>query len=241
MKQTDKSFSEAKASEILELAARYHVESNQAYTIEELIDVGTEAQIPDCLIIKAIQEIEAQKQQKLEQQKRVKNFLTKALSYCLLICGGITLWSAITYNHLVAVVNNTQTAQKQVNNQLQRRADLIPQLVSLTQTYAEHEREIITQLVTARQDYLAAEDLGEKTLANTKLDRAILNFSNYATTNQQLQSSQLFINLQYEITGTENRLAVERMRYNEAVQKYNQEIQKFPQSVIAKVFEFPHF
>ncbi|VEP17731.1 LemA family protein [Hyella patelloides LEGE 07179] len=238
MKQPNNSFSEAKASEILELAARYYTEENQAYTDEELIHAGTEAQIPDYLVIKAVQEIKNRKQQKLARKKRIQYRLKRVLGSSLLVFSAIACWGTITYNHLITVISNTKTAQKQVTNQLQRRANLIPQLVNLTQTYANHEQEIITQLIVARQDYLKADAFEAKTNAIANIDRAILNFSNYATTNQKLKSSQLFINLQYEITGTENRLAVERMRYNQAVEKYNQEIKQFPQSLVATIFQF---
>lgn len=238
MKPTEFRFSSNKASEILELAARYYTAENQTYTVAELVQAGSEVQIPDHLIRKAITDLGQQQQQQLEQRRKVKYCLGMVIGFSLIFTSAIASWSAFTYNHLVTVSNRVETVQKQVENQLQRRADLIPQLVNLSKTYANHEQEIITQLIQARQDYFKADNLEEKITAIAKLDRAILNFAHHATANQQLNSSQLFINLQYEITGTENRLAVERMRYNQTVQKYNREIQQFPQSLIAMTFHF---
>jgi LemA protein len=238
MNKLDTLFTEAKAAEILELAAKYYSVEQQSYTLIELTHAGSEVQIPDRLIQKAILDLKTRKQQQLDQQRQVKHRLRMAWGFGLIITSAIALWTAATYNHLTATKLESETTQKQVDNQQQRRADLIPQLVELTNTYANHEQEIISQLIVARQGYLKADEPAEKTMAIAILNQAILDFSRYATTNQQLQSSQLFINLQYEITGTENRLVVERMRFNQAVQKYNQEIQQFPQSLVAKTFHF---
>jgi len=92
--------------------------------------------------------------------------------------------------------------------------------------------------VKSREAYLQAVTPNEKTAAIVKVNQSIKRFGDYAAVNPQLQSSQLFINLQYEIAGTENRIAVERMRYNKAVQSYNQQIQQFPNSVLAQAFGF---
>ena len=238
MNQTDTLFTEPKAAEILELAARYYDAENRTYTETELISAGSEVQIPDRLIRRAIADLKIRQQRQLERQRKTKHYFKITAGISLILTIAIACWSGVTYNHLVAVATRVKTAQKQVDNQHQRRADLIPQLIDLTNSYAERQQEIISQLVKARQEYLQAEDTAAKTEATAKLDRAILNFSQYATTNPQLNSSQLFINLQYEITGTANRLAVERMRYNQAVQNYNQEIQQFPQSSIAEIFGF---
>ena len=90
----------------------------------------------------------------------------------------------------------------------------------------------------SRQAYLQALTPAQKAAAIAKIDQAIARFHQYAATNPQLQSSQLYINLQYEMAGTENRLAVERMRYNQAVQAYNQQVQAFPTSLLAKAWGF---
>lgn len=235
---TDTLFAEAKATEILELAARYYEAENEAYTETELVSAGSEVQIPDRLIRKAIADLKACQQRQRERKRKTKYYLQLAAGISLILTGAIALWSGVTYNHLLTLSAQVRTSQKQVANQQQRRADLIPQLVKLTNNYADREQAIISQLVEARQEYLQAENAAAKTQAIAKLDRAILNFSEYAIANPKLNSSQLFSNLQHEITGTANRLAVERMRHNQAVANYNQEIQQFPQSLIAKTLGF---
>lgn len=237
-KQSTKSFSPARAEEILGLAAKYYAEEQESYTGKELYEAGIEANIPDRLIQKAIQDLQRQQEQKLAQRRRVKHCLKFALGISSIAISAIAFWTAGTYNHLTATKLEAETALKQVENQLQRRAALIPQLVSLTKSYSDRQSKIITQLIQARQVYLDADILDEKITAIAKLDRAIQDFTSYAATNHQLNSSQLFVNLQYEITGTENRLAVERRRHDQAVQKYNQEIQQFPQSLAAQIFGF---
>lgn len=226
------------APEVFALASRYYAHSTQSYSQSELVEAGAEVQIPAALIEQAIQDIQAQQEQKREQQQRAR-----CIRQIFAIAGaGIAavsvFWSIQTYNSFSNKASQVEAAWAQVENQLQRRADLIPNLVSVTQAYAQHEQELVSLLVKAREGYLHSNTPEEKTAAIANVNDAIARFRDYAATNPQLQSSQLFINLQYEIAGTENRIAVERMRYNKAVQGYNQLIQQFPNSVLAPVFGF---
>jgi LemA protein len=154
------------------------------------------------------------------------------------IVAALTIWTVGTFNSLQSSNTRVETAWAQVENQLQRRADLIPNLVSVTQAYAKHEKELVSLLVQSRQAYLQAATPAQKAAATVQINQAIARFRDYAAVNPQLQSSKLFVNLQYELAGTENRLAVERMRYNQTVQAYNQKIQTFPNSLVAKTFGF---
>ncbi|HEY9673200.1 MAG TPA: LemA family protein [Waterburya sp.] len=226
------------ATEVLALASRYYAHSTQSYSVSELVQAGSEVQIPAELIEQAIQEIQAQRSQKLEQQKRSRYMHQMLLKIGAGIVAVNALWSIWTYNSLSREASNVEAAWAQVENQLQRRADLIPNLVSVTQAYAKHEQQLVSLLVQSRETYLRAVTPQEKAAAIAQVNQAIERFTDYAAANPQWRSSQLFINLQYEIAGTENRIAVERMRYNKAVQSYNQQIQQFPTSVLANVFEF---
>lgn len=226
------------APEVLALASRYYARSTQSYSVSELVQAGSEVQIPAEFIEQAIREIQAQKEQQQEQQKRSRHIRQMLLKIGAGVVAVSALWSIWTYNSLSSNASKVEAAWAQVENQLQRRADLIPNLVSVTQAYAKHEQELVSLLVKSRETYLQAVTPNEKAAAIAKVNQAIKRFGNYAAANPQLQSSQLFINLQYEITGTENRIAVERMRYNNAVQRYNQQIQQFPNSVLAKNFGF---
>lgn len=223
------------APEVLALACRYYADQQESYSVSELVQAGAEVQIPAEFIQQAIHEIQAQKEQQLEQRKRTK----KQRQIFLTISAGIltisALWSIYTYNFLSSNASKVQAAWAQVENQLQRRADLIPNLVSVTQADAKQQQELVSLLVKSREAYLQAVTPEQKTVAIANVNQAIQRFGDYGAANPQLQSSQLFINLQYEITGTENRIAVERMRYNNTVQIYNQQIQQFPNSILAHV------
>jgi LemA protein len=226
------------ATEVLTLASRYYANQTQSYSVSELVQAGSEVQIPAEFIEQAIREIQAQREQQQEQQKRAYKQRQMLLKIGAGIVAVSALWSIWTYNFLSGEASNVEAAWAQVENQLQRRADLIPNLVSVTQAYAKHEQELVSLLVKSREAYWQAVTPNEKAAAIANVNQAIERFGDYAAANPQLKSSQLFINLQYEIAGTENRIAVERMRYNNAVQSYNQQIQQFPNSVLANTFGF---
>jgi LemA protein len=226
------------APEVLALASRYYASQTQSYSVSELVEAASEVQIPAEFIEQAIREIQAQREQQQEQQKRTRRMRQMLLKIGAGFVAVSVFWSIWTYNSLSKTTSEVEAAWAQVENQLQRRADLIPNLVSVTQAYAKQEQELVSLLVQSREAYLQAVTPNEKAAAIAKVNQSIKHFGDYAAANPQLQSSQLFINLQYEIAGTENRIAVERMRYNKAVQSYNQQIQQFPNSVLAKAFGF---
>lgn len=131
---------------------------------------------------------------------------------------------------------NAQWAE--VQNQLQRRNDLIPNLVATVKGYAEHESGVFKEVADARSRLLAAKSPEETIQAanqqTSALGRLLAVVENYP----QLKADAQFIRLQEELAGTENRLSVARMRYNEAVQSYNTQRRRFPSNVTAKVFGF---
>lgn len=231
MRQLDPQISEDIAPEVFALAARLYAEKNQSYSLAELVQAGAEAQIPPEFIQQAVLEIQA---------KHIRaQVLRKRLAVGLAGAGAaIALWGIWTHNTLSDTAGTSDAAWAQVENQFQRRADLIPNLVSVTQAYARHERDLGVLLTHSRQVYLQANTPSEKVAAMTEVSRAIEHFRDHAVRNSQLQSSQTLINLQYELTGTENRIAVERMRYNQTVHNYNQKIQLFPNSLLARAFGF---
>ncbi|HEY9834725.1 MAG TPA: LemA family protein [Stenomitos sp.] len=226
------------ATEVLTLASRYYAGSTQGYSVSELVQASSEVQIPAEFIEQAIREIQTQREQQQEQEKRSRLMRQRLLKMGAGFMAVSVFWGIWTYNSLSNQASNVEAAWAQVENQLQRRADLIPNLVSVTQAYAKQEQELVSLLVQSREAYLQAVTPHEKVAAIAKVNQAIKRFGEYTTANPQIQSSQLFINLQYEIAGTENRIAVERMRYNNAVQSYNQQIQQIPNGILAKAFGF---
>ncbi len=131
------------------------------------------------------------------------------------------------------------TAQwSQVDVALRRRADLIPNLVETVRGYAKQEQEVFGRIADARSRLLNARSPQEAIAANNSLDSALGRLLVIAENYPQLKSNENFIRLQDEIAGTENRIAVERRKYNEAVQRYNTNIELFPNNIAAGLFGF---
>ncbi|WP_414562449.1 MULTISPECIES: LemA family protein [unclassified Anabaena] len=238
MKNPEERIPEEVAPEVLELASRYYTEQTQGYYSAELIAAGQEVDIPVEFIQQAIQDVKKREQEKQAAEQQSAKFRQKVLMIGAGIVAAFAVWTGWTYNSMQSSGNRVDAAWAQVENQLQRRANLIPNLVNVTQAYATQEQELVALLERSRQTYLQAATPAEKAEATAQVNQAIDSFSKYAAANPQLQSSQLFTNLQYELTGTENRLAVERMRYNQAVQTHNQKIQSFPNLLVANMFGF---
>lgn len=143
-----------------------------------------------------------------------------------------------TYNRLVALDEGVKTAWAQVENQLQRRLDLIPNLVETVKGYAKQERDVLIQVTEARARVAGAGSIEGKIRANNQLSSALARLLVVVERYPDLKSNQNFIRLQDELAGTENRIAVARRRYNEAVRLYNTAIRSFPTNIIAGMFGF---
>ncbi len=142
------------------------------------------------------------------------------------------------YNQLATEREDINGKWAQVDVALQRRADLIPNLVETVKGFAKQEKEIMEAVANARAGLLNARTPQEKMQANGVLDGAIGRLLLVVENYPNLKSNENFLRLQDELAGTENRIAVERRRYNEAVQKYNTSVALFPRNVIASLFGF---
>ena len=160
----------------------------------------------------------------------------------LAVVGGIVvvlgLFAASRYNNLVSRRESVDNAWAQVQNVLQRRADLIPNLVATVKGYAAHEKEIFENVAAARSKLAGARTPSEAGAANHELDSALSRLLVIAENYPQLKANENFIRLQDELAGTENRVSVERKRYNDVVQDYNLTIKRFPNSMFAGMFGF---
>jgi LemA protein len=150
------------------------------------------------------------------------------------------LCSGCGYNTMVSLKEQIDSAWAQVENQLQRRNDLIPNLVEVTKGYAAHEKEIFTSVAEARSRLIGAGSRAEKIDAADNLSGALSRLLAIAENYPQLKADAQFARLSDELAGTENRIATERRRYNDTVREYNTFIKQFPQTLIARFTGFEH-
>ena len=148
------------------------------------------------------------------------------------------LYVKSTYNTLVRMDEQVKAAWAQVENQLQRRYDLIPNYVETVKGYAKHEKEVFIKVTEARSKVAGATSIPDKIRANNELSAALSRLLVVVERYPDLKANQNFIRLQDELAGTENRIAVERRRFNEAVRAYNTKIRSFPTNIIASMFGF---
>ena len=134
---------------------------------------------------------------------------------------GIVLWGIGQYNKVVAMDEQINGQWAQVENQLKRRFDLIPNLVETTKGYAQHEKEIFENLANARTSYFQAQSLPEKVEAANGFERALSRLLMLQENYPDLKANESFLKLMDSLEGTENRIAVERKRYNDAVKTLN--------------------
>jgi len=164
----------------------------------------------------------------------------------LLVVVGVVLLVGLMFGGKFVSVRNDLAVQNeaiagawaQVDVALQRRADLIPNLVSTVKGFATHEQQVIDSVTAARAALGGARNPQEKIAANSQLDSAISRLLVIAENYPNLKSDQNFLRLQDELAGTENRIAVERRKYNEVVQRYNTQIALFPNNLIASMSGF---
>lgn len=164
----------------------------------------------------------------------------KLIAIIAVIVVVIALGSSVvgSYNTLVGMDEDVNGKWAQVENVVKRRADLIPNLVNTVQGFADQEREVLMGVTEARSKIQSAGSPSEFAEANEELTGAISRLNVVVESYPELKSNENFIRLQDELAGTENRIAVERGRYNESVQQFNSRIRRFPTSVFAGIFGF---
>lgn len=166
----------------------------------------------------------------------MKKGMIIAIVVGLVVILGIGLISA--NNKLVSMETQVDAALANIDTNLQRRADLIPNLVSTVKGYAAHEQEAIDSVTKARENLAGAATIEDKAEADSQLTAALNNLLVVVENYPDLKASANFTQLADELAGTENRIAVARRDYNDAVQSYNTAIRKFPTSIIANLFGF---
>ncbi len=174
--------------------------------------------------------------------KKIKNLI-----FLIVALTAITSLSSCNYNSLVEKQQQVEQSWAQVENQYQRRADLIPNLVNTVKGYSTHEEETLVKVTEARAKAtsisLQADDLTEENLARyqqaqNELSSALKSLLAVSEAYPDLKANENFLNLQTQLEGTENRISTERKRYTESVQTYNTAIKKFPTVIYAGWFGF---
>jgi LemA protein len=152
----------------------------------------------------------------------------KGMKIALIVVGVIALlgfmvmsWGIGEYNKVIAMDENVKASWAQVENQLKRRYDLIPNLMETVKGYAKHEKEIFENIAEARTKYFQANDVKGKVQASNQLEGVLSRLLMLKETYPQLKANESFLKLQDSLEGTENRIAVERKRYNDSVQMVN--------------------
>ncbi len=143
-----------------------------------------------------------------------------------------------SYNSIVSRDEAIDASWAQVETVLQRRYDLIPNLVNTVKGFANQEKEVLTEVTALRSQWAKAGTVAEKAKAATGLEAALGRLMVISERYPELKSNQNFLRLQDELAGTENRVSVERRRYNQAVQRYNTTVRKLPGKIIANISGF---
>jgi LemA protein len=165
--------------------------------------------------------------------KPVRVLLITALAIIVLV-GMVWSWYLKTYNHLVRLDETVNSAWAQVETQLQRRFDLVPNLVNTVKGYAQHEEKVLTEVTDARARVGSAQTIDDKINANRELTSALGRLLVVTENYPNLKANENFRDLQAQLVGTENRIATERRRYNESVQAYNTAIRGFLERMVAQ-------
>jgi LemA protein len=169
--------------------------------------------------------------------KRKTMILLLILALLLVVGGSAVGWYTKTYNRFVQLDEKAKSAWAQVENQLQRRFDLIPNLVNTVKGYAAHEDKVLTAVTEARSRVGSARTVGEKINANGELSSALSRLLVVSEKYPDLKANQNFLDLQAQLEGTENRISVERKRYNDAVQEFNTAIRGMMEQFVANAMK----
>ena len=156
----------------------------------------------------------------------------------LIVVVVIALWLIATYNSLIQARNKVKNAFAQIDTQLQRRFDLIPNLVETVKGYASHEKELLENVTASRSGYMNATTAAEKMAADNQLTSTLKTLFAVSENYPELKANTNFSKLQDDLKGTEDKVAFSRQFYNDSVTKYNDKLLMFPTNIIGSMFGF---
>ena len=150
----------------------------------------------------------------------------------------IIIWIISTYNSFVSLRNRVKDQWAQIDVQLKRRADLIPNLVETIKGYAKHEKSTLEDVVKARNTFVTAKTTEEEINASSELTNCLSKLMMLAESYPELKANENFLGLQNSLKETEDKISTMRQFYNDIVMKYNNKVQVIPSNIIAKIFGF---
>jgi len=150
----------------------------------------------------------------------------------------VVFWLVGIFNSLVRLRNAVKNAWSQIDVQLKRRHDLIPNLIETVKGYMTHERETLENITKARNLAAQASGVGEQAAAEGKLNQALSSFFLVVENYPDLKANQNFLSLQEELTSTENKISFARQAYNDSAMQFNNKIEMFPSNIVAGMFNF---
>lgn len=227
-KFSDRLISDDLAPEVFERASRYAAAAKDSYETSELVAAGAQVDLPPQLIERAIREIEAERVEAAELEQQRRRLRRRLLLGAAVALGLVALDLVIVANGLLSREQRVEAAWAQVENQLERRAALLPRLSAVAESAVLRDSRLQEQLRQANAALDRASTPGEKAQASDRVGAVIDRFHRRLASDPAASRDPLLLALQYEITGAENRLAVERMRYNQAVEAYNRSLRTFP-------------
>lgn len=150
----------------------------------------------------------------------------------------LILWVVSAFNKLINLKNATKSTWSNIDVQLKRRYDLIPNLLETVKGYAKHEKEVFTKVTEARSNAMNAQSPGEKAKADNMLTGALKSLFAVSENYPELKASENFMQMQNELADTENKIQASRSTYNNQAQQFNTAQEQFPTNIIAKIFAF---
>lgn len=216
------------AKEVLERAGHYAVAVQGGFEVSDLVAAGAEVDLPPQLIERAIREIEAERLEAAALKQQRRRLRRRLLLGAAASLGLVALGLLIVANSLLRQEQRVEAGWAQVENQLERRAALLPRLSAVAESAALRDSRLQEQLRQAHAVLDRASTPWEKAQASDRVGAVIDRFHRRLASDPAASRDPLLLALQYEITGAENRLAVERMRYNLAVEAYNRSLRTFP-------------
>jgi len=156
----------------------------------------------------------------------------------LIILAVVILLAILMYNSVIVLNNRVKNAWAQIDVQLKRRADLIPNLVETVKGYAKHEKSVFTEVTKARTAFMNATTMKQKAKASNMMTDTLKSLFAVSENYPQLKANENFLQLQEELSGTESKIAYARQFYNDIVLSFNNKIEVFPNNILAKMFNF---